>query len=303
MADDDLELSQCTIGTAFAAARAYRLTLAQPSLCQAPNVFSPYSFLYRFGNDSRSNTPTHHPNATALRLVNFVEVMAPIFDMSFWEGAAVPSLFTSYYGACSCTAGQCKTILTHLPSTVLVTCLLCFYAVPPSVLGTSCAGTGMDSVWPTLLQYPTASIGVVDAACMYHYAKPEGAPKLLYAVPTPFLNKTGEEAVVWREYGIKRNLGWVKPHLHANITWSQVESAAKEAKLEAQSSMLSPTFAGVLGRHADFVPAPLPDWKILVGLLLFFAFMYLGYVRYTSADASRGRARKPRVTWGDASPV
>jgi hypothetical protein len=222
VADDDLDLPPCAIAVAFAAARAFRLVLAQPSLCPAPGVFSPYEHLYRYGarpgaakltaDQAReaavdaatrggaalawAGPATVDPGAalaaparaggapTAVRLVNFVEVMAPIFEMSFWREVAVPSLWQSYYG------------------------------------------TGMDSAWPRLLQSPAAAIGVVDAACMRHYAKPRGAPALLYALPTPHGSNRAEEAATWALYGVRRNQGWAAPHVHHGVTWRDVAAAA-----------------------------------------------------------------------------
>jgi hypothetical protein len=77
VADDDVEFfDTCTINRIFEVFRAYNLLLGQPSLCRTPYRSTYWDLLY-------SNRPE-----TVLRYVTFVEIMAPIFNMEFFNGVS-----------------------------------------------------------------------------------------------------------------------------------------------------------------------------------------------------------------------
>lgn len=64
---------------------AYGLLLAQPSLCPTKHRPSWYLHLVR-------------DKGALLRWVTMVEIMAPIFDMAFFQGFVRPSLHDAYTG-------------------------------------------------------------------------------------------------------------------------------------------------------------------------------------------------------------
>jgi hypothetical protein len=85
--DDDVEFfDTCTINRIFEVFDAYKLLLGQPSLCRTPYKSTYWDLLY-------SNRPE-----TVLRYVTFVEIMAPIFSMDFFNGVVQPSLWNAYTG-------------------------------------------------------------------------------------------------------------------------------------------------------------------------------------------------------------
>jgi len=85
VADDDLEFDTCMLNRAFELFSSYRLLLAQPSLCRTRYRSSYWAYLYQ------------NPGSI-LRYITFVEIMAPMFDMGFFQGLVGPSLWNAYAG-------------------------------------------------------------------------------------------------------------------------------------------------------------------------------------------------------------
>ncbi|KAG7671821.1 hypothetical protein Ndes2526B_g07269 [Nannochloris sp. 'desiccata'] len=87
VADDDVEFfDTCSINRIFEVFNAYKLVLGQPSLCRTPYRSTYWDLLY-------SNR-----KETVLRYVTFVEIMAPVFEMDFFNGVVKPSLWNAYTG-------------------------------------------------------------------------------------------------------------------------------------------------------------------------------------------------------------
>ncbi|KAL6776590.1 hypothetical protein ACKKBG_A21765 [Auxenochlorella protothecoides x Auxenochlorella symbiontica] len=84
--DDDLIMADVgVLNTAFAAVTAFRLLLAQPSVCRAHWSFTPYETL-------------RQRDESILRYTNLVEIMAPIFDMDFFDELVRLTLYNAHYG-------------------------------------------------------------------------------------------------------------------------------------------------------------------------------------------------------------
>ncbi|RMZ54552.1 hypothetical protein APUTEX25_002127 [Auxenochlorella protothecoides] len=73
------------LNTAFAAVTAFQLLLAQPSVCRAHWSFTPYETL-------------RQRDESILRYTNLVEIMAPIFDMDFFDELVRLTLYNAHYG-------------------------------------------------------------------------------------------------------------------------------------------------------------------------------------------------------------
>jgi hypothetical protein len=87
VADDDVDFfDTCSVNRIFEIFSSYNLLLGQPSLCRTPYRSTYWDLLY-------SNRPE-----TILRYVTFVEIMAPIFEMNFFNGVVKPSLWNAYTG-------------------------------------------------------------------------------------------------------------------------------------------------------------------------------------------------------------
>jgi hypothetical protein len=87
IADDDLEFwDTCSINRIFEVFTAYKLVLGQPSLCRTPYRSTYWDLLYSTRNE------------TVLRYVTFVEIMAPIFEINFFNGVVKPSLWNAHTG-------------------------------------------------------------------------------------------------------------------------------------------------------------------------------------------------------------
>ncbi|KAL4430961.1 hypothetical protein ABPG75_006217 [Micractinium tetrahymenae] len=83
--DDDLVMDICTVNTMFSTLAAYDLLMAQPSLCDAAWSSSPWKIVFQ----NPSNI---------LRFTTFNEIMAPAFNMSFFDNFIRESLYNAYYG-------------------------------------------------------------------------------------------------------------------------------------------------------------------------------------------------------------
>lgn len=70
----------------FEVFHAYGLLLAQPSLCPSPFRATYWRYLHQ------------HP-ASVLRFITFVEIMAPVFEMNFFQGLVRPTLYNAFAGA------------------------------------------------------------------------------------------------------------------------------------------------------------------------------------------------------------
>lgn len=86
MPDDDLELDTCIISTVFDVAKQYDLIMAQSSVCKEKGTsFTYWKLLYQ---DPRYR----------LRYVDFIEVMAPVMRMDFFDAVVRPTLKGSFVG-------------------------------------------------------------------------------------------------------------------------------------------------------------------------------------------------------------
>lgn len=83
--DDDLTLDLCTINTVFYLMKTYTLLAAQPSLCDAPWSFTPWKILYQ-------------QSQNILRFTTMIEIMAPTFDMDYFQNFIRPSLHNAHVG-------------------------------------------------------------------------------------------------------------------------------------------------------------------------------------------------------------
>lgn len=85
--DDDVLMDTCTINRAFELFHAYNLLMAQPSLCAEYRSSTWYPLVYQSS-----------PSLSVMRLVTFVEIMAPIYQMEYFSHVIAPSLYNAFSG-------------------------------------------------------------------------------------------------------------------------------------------------------------------------------------------------------------
>eukprot|EP00887_Chlorella_sp_A99_P005466 scaffold1.g5466.t1 len=85
VADDDLIMDTCVLNRAFDLFHEHALLMAQPSVCDTHWTFTQWRILYQ--------NPGY-----LLRHTTFIEIMAPIFDMAFFQGLVVPTLHNAFTG-------------------------------------------------------------------------------------------------------------------------------------------------------------------------------------------------------------
>ena len=115
--DDDLQMSTCAINAVFYYMKKYQLLLAQPSVCSLHGAHATW------------RPELHQSPQWLLRYSTFVEVMAPTFEMRFYEDVVHQGTFPEHW---------------------------------------TWVGWGLDSIWPAILHYPRRKIGLIDAVSMTH---------------------------------------------------------------------------------------------------------------------------------------